>query len=36
MADSRLQQAVAQLQRPDVPIRVSRFIGVTESPFAVV
>jgi len=36
MADSRLQQAVAQLQRPDVPIRVSRFIGVTESPFAAV
>jgi MFS family permease len=31
MADSRLQQAVAALQRPDVPIRVSRFIGVTDS-----
>ncbi|HLX28847.1 MAG TPA: MFS transporter [Casimicrobiaceae bacterium] len=29
MADSRLQQAVAELQRPDVPIRVSRLIGVT-------
>ena len=31
MADSRLQQAVAELQRPDIPIRVSRFIGVEES-----
>jgi MFS family permease len=29
MADSRLQQHVAELQRPDVPIRVSRLIGVT-------
>ena len=29
MADSRLQERVAQLQRPDVPIRVSRLIGVT-------
>jgi hypothetical protein len=29
MADSRLQQAVAELQRPDAPIRVSRFIDVT-------
>jgi len=29
MADSRLQQRVAELQRPDVPIRVSRLIGVT-------
>jgi quinol monooxygenase YgiN len=29
MADSRLQQAVAELQRPDVPIRVSRLIGIT-------
>jgi len=29
MADSRLQQAVAELQRTDVPIRVSRFIDVT-------
>jgi len=34
MADSRLQQAVAELQRADVPIRVSRFIGVTESALA--
>jgi MFS family permease len=34
MADSRLQQAVAELQRPDVPIRVSRFIGVTEGALA--
>jgi hypothetical protein len=24
-----LQQAVAELQRPDIPIRVSRFIDVT-------
>jgi MFS family permease len=31
MADSRLQQAVAELQRPDIPIRVSRFIGVEDS-----
>jgi len=30
MADSRLQQEVAELQRPDVPIRVSRLIGVTQ------
>jgi MFS family permease len=30
MADSRLQQRVAELQRPDVPIRVSRLIGVSE------
>jgi len=29
MADSRLQQAVAELQRPGTPIRVSRFIDVT-------
>ena len=29
MADSRLQQRVAELQRADVPIRVSRLIGVT-------
>jgi hypothetical protein len=29
MADSRLQQAVAELQRPGAPIRVSRFIDVT-------
>jgi MFS family permease len=29
MADSQVQQAVAALQRPDVPIRVSRFIDVT-------
>ena len=29
MADSRLQQRVAELQCPDVPIRVSRLIGVT-------
>ena len=29
MADSRLQQRVAELQRQDVPIRVSRLIGVT-------
>jgi MFS family permease len=29
MADSRLQQRVAELQRPDTPIRVSRLIGVT-------
>lgn len=29
MADSRLQQSVAERQRPDVPIRVSRLIGVT-------
>jgi hypothetical protein len=28
MADSRLQQRVAELQRADVPIRVSRLIGV--------
>jgi MFS family permease len=28
MADSRLQEQVAQLQRPGVPIRVSRLIGV--------
>ena len=28
MADRRLQDEVAHLQRPDVPIRVSRFIGV--------
>jgi len=29
MADSRLQQRVAELQCADVPIRVSRLIGVT-------
>jgi len=29
MADSRLQQCVAELQRAGVPIRVSRLIGVT-------
>ena len=29
MADSRLQQRVAELQREGVPIRVSRLIGVT-------
>ena len=29
MADSRLQQHVAELQRAGVPIRVSRLIGVT-------
>jgi MFS family permease len=29
MADSRLQQRVAELQRADIPIRVSRLIGVT-------
>ncbi|HSU42743.1 MAG TPA: MFS transporter [Casimicrobiaceae bacterium] len=29
MADSRLQQAVAELQRAGTPIRVSRFIDVT-------
>ena len=29
MADSRLQERVAELQRADVPIRVSRLIGVT-------
>jgi MFS family permease/quinol monooxygenase YgiN len=29
MADSRLQQRVAELQRADVPIRVSRLIGLT-------
>jgi MFS family permease len=29
MADSRLQQRVAELQRSDAPIRVSRLIGVT-------
>jgi hypothetical protein len=29
MADSRLQQRVAELQRAGVPIRVSRLIGVT-------
>jgi hypothetical protein len=34
MADSQLQQHAAALQRPGVPIRVSRFIGVTESAFA--
>lgn len=28
MADSRLQERVAQLQRPGVPIRISRLIGV--------
>jgi hypothetical protein len=28
MADSRLQDRVAQLQRPSVPIRISRLIGV--------
>ena len=28
LSDSRLQQTVAKLQRPDVPIRVSRFIGI--------
>jgi hypothetical protein len=28
MADSRLQQRVAEFQRSDVPIRVSRLIGV--------
>jgi len=32
MADSQLQQAAAALQRPDVPIRVSRFIGITPEP----
>jgi MFS family permease len=32
MADSQLQQAAAALQRPGVPIRVSRFIGITEEP----
>jgi MFS family permease/quinol monooxygenase YgiN len=31
MADSRLQQRVAELQRADVPIRVSRLIGVTDT-----
>jgi MFS family permease len=29
MADSRLQQRVAELQRADTPIRVSRLIGLT-------
>jgi hypothetical protein len=29
LADSRLQEHVAELQRADVPIRVSRLIGVT-------
>jgi MFS family permease len=28
MADSRLQERIARFQRPDVPIRVSRLIGV--------
>ena len=28
MADSRLQERIAEFQRPDVPIRVSRLIGV--------
>jgi MFS family permease len=32
MADSQLQQAAAALQRPGVPIRVSRFIGITPEP----
>ena len=30
MADSRLQERVAEFQRKDVPIRVSRLIGVNE------
>ena len=29
MADRKLQDRVAELQKPDTPIRVSRFIGVT-------
>jgi len=29
VADRQIQQAVARLQRADVPIRVSRFLGVT-------
>ena len=35
MADSRLQQRVAELQRRGVPIRVSRLIGVTSEGGAV-
>jgi MFS family permease len=34
MADSQLQQRAAALQRPGVPIRVSRFIGVTDAAFS--
>ena len=34
MADSQLQQRVAELQRADVPIRVSRLIGVTSDAVA--
>jgi hypothetical protein len=29
MADRQLQDRVVELQRPDVPIRVSRLIGVS-------
>jgi hypothetical protein len=29
LADSRLQEHISELQRTDVPIRVSRLIGVT-------
>jgi transmembrane secretion effector len=35
MADSRLQQRVAELQRSDTPIRVSRLIGVTPATAAI-
>jgi len=34
MADSRLQQRVAELQRADVPIRVSRLVGVTAAEYS--
>ena len=34
MADSRLQERIAQFQRTDVPIRVSRLIGVNYDPSA--
>jgi hypothetical protein len=29
MADRKLQDRVVELQRPDVPIRVSRLIGIS-------
>jgi MFS family permease/quinol monooxygenase YgiN len=32
MADRKLQDHVAQMQRPDVPVRVSRLIGVGRQP----
>jgi MFS family permease len=35
ITDRKVQERVSQLQRPDVPIRVSRFLGVNERDFQV-